>query len=306
MFFTEIFQRAEKVLSLEFFPPKKAEMLDSTIEQISSFKRVMPHFMTVTYGAGGGTRELTKRLVLHIAKGLGIPAVAHLTCVGHAVDELEQILESFEREQLFNLLALRGDPPSGQSEFVQTEGGLSCARDLVELIAKKGCFNVAVAGYPEVHREAQSRSADLDYLKKKVDAGAELIITQLFFDNDYYYRFVEDAQRAGIGVPIQPGIMPIGNLAQIKRFTEMCGATLPWGLVRELDKYADAPDALTDFGTEYAICQCSQLLKNGAPGLHLYTLNKSNQVLPIVQELTRSHVLGRGEQCAEQCSSAIQ
>lgn len=275
-----------KILSFEFFPPKSEEHLSLTQSRILELARFNPQFMTVTYGAGGGTRHLTRVLAEFIAQNTTSLAVSHLTCVGHTADDIDQILAELYESGVHNVLALRGDPPKGQDKFEQHPDGFACARDLVRHISQRHPqFGVAVAGYPEKHLEALSVQADIDYLKEKVDAGADLIFTQLFFDEKCYFDFLDKTAAAGINVPIIPGIMPIGNVAQVQRFTSMCGASIPAELVVELEKRQDDSEAVINFGIEYAIKLCQKLLDGGAPGIHLYTLNKSRQVVPVVEEL---------------------
>jgi len=283
--FGEIFSNNKRVLSLEFFPPKKDSDLARTYESIRTLSKLQPSFMTVTYGAGGGTREYTRTITSYIVKEIQLPAVAHLTCVGHSVSEIDAILDGYAERGIKCVVALRGDPPKNAKSFDTHPEGFSCARDLVAHIKERGDLSIAVAGYPETHPEAESSASDITYLKEKVDAGADLIITQLFFDVNCYQEFVERARKANISVPIQPGVMPISNVKQLKRFTSMCGATLPDSLLSELKVIESDPIAVEEFGVRYALKTCIQLLEMGAPGIHLYTLNKSDQVVRIMSEL---------------------
>jgi methylenetetrahydrofolate reductase (NADPH) len=277
--------------SFEFFPPKTPEgeaQLWATLEDLRGLE---PGFVSVTYGAGGSTRDRTIELVTRIKERTGIEAMAHLTCVGHTKDELSAILDRLAHARIENVLALRGDPPKGQAVFTRTEGGFEHASELVAFIREKDLgFSVGVAGYPEGHIETASREADLKHLKKKVDEGCDFVITQLFFDNAFYFDFVERARRVGINVPIVPGIMPITNYEQVQRFVRMCGATLPMRLQLALEKVKDDPAAVMQLGVAHATVQCMELLSRGVPGIHFYTLNKSPASRMIVSALRSAHV----------------
>jgi methylenetetrahydrofolate reductase (NADPH) len=280
-----IAEREEPVFSFEFFPPKDEAGEQRLFAALEELRDLEPAFVSVTWGAGGSTREKTLGIVSRIRANHGLEAMAHFTCVGATVDDLHSALRQMRDAGLDNVLALRGDPPQGETDFVRTEGGLGYSSELVELLADSYDFCIVGAAYPEVHTEAQDAETDLSNLKLKVDAGARVLITQLFFDNADYYRFVERAREAGIGVPIVPGIMPITNAAQIQRFTAMCGARIPEALGEALTRRADDPDAVADLGVAYATLQCAELLRNGAPGIHFYTLNRSPATRAILSVL---------------------
>ncbi len=272
--------------SFEFFPPKTEEgwtNLRQTLEELSGLE---PGFVSVTYGAGGSTRDRTLQLVTEIKATTGIEAMAHLTCVGHTREELNEVVDRLLESRIENVLALRGDPPQGQKSFAPVAGGLQYASDLVELIRHKDhTLCIGGACYPEGHIEASSRDEDLTNLKRKVDAGLDFVITQLFFDNAFYFDFVERARRVGINIPIVPGIMPITNFEQINRFIRLCGATMPMRLSLQLEKVKDDPDAIAQLGVAHATVQCMELLGRGAPGIHFYTLNRSPATRMIVSAL---------------------
>jgi methylenetetrahydrofolate reductase (NADPH) len=272
-------------ISFEFFPPKDQEGVDRLFATVADLAPFAPAYVSVTYGAGGSTRQLTVELVGRIQRDVGIEAMAHLTCVGAPHTELGAVLDQLEQAGVSNVIALRGDPPKGSTSFVTHEGGFSNASQLVAYIKQRGGFCIAGACYPEKHPEATSPAADLEHLKRKVDAGAEFLITQLFFDNAEYFGFVERARKAGITVPIVAGIMPITNVSQIKRFTAMCGARMPDSLMQKLEPIAADADAVGEVGVEYATAQCRDLLERGAPGIHFYTLNRSKATVEILRRL---------------------
>ena len=278
----------EPVFSFEFFPPKTDEGEQNLRAALSALRELEPDFVSVTYGAAGSTRGLTLELTKWIKQELGIEAMAHLSCVGATRDELCVILDSLADAGIENVLALRGDPPRGQTEWQPHPGGLRYSSDLVGLIAERYPMSIGGACFPEVHPEAVDLASDLHFLKRKVEAGASFLITQVFLDNDAYFRFVEEARAAGIDVPIIPGIMPITDVGQIKRFTDMCGACIPESLLAQLEKRAPFPNEVLQLGVSYATLQCAELLARGAPGIHFYTLNRSPATRAILAALRLS------------------
>jgi methylenetetrahydrofolate reductase (NADPH) len=285
----DLLERRRPVFSFEFFPPKTDEgrqTLEGTLEVLKDDR---PDYVSVTYGAGGATRNSTVEITKSIKQDLGIEAMAHLSCVGEPSERLVEILHDIDSAGIENVLALRGDPPRGETEWRPHPGGLSYSVELIGLIGQRFDFCVGAACFPEVHPDAPDRESDLRYAREKVEAGVSFLITQLFFDNELYFDFVEDARRAGIDVPIIPGIMPITNYGQIKRFTEMCGASIPDELTTQLDGRADDPEAVAELGVAYATLQCSDLLARGAPGIHFYTLNRSTATRAILAALRAAH-----------------
>ena len=277
------------VFSFEFFPPKTDEgqrTLEGTLEVL---KDDTPDFVSVTYGAGGTTRGRTVEITKWIKQSLGIEAMAHLSLVGEAEERLVEILQELQDVGIENVLALRGDPPRGETEWKPHPGGLTYSIELIRLVRERFDFSVGAACFPEVHPEAPDRDTDLRYAREKVEAGAGFLVTQLFLDNEIYFEFVEHAREAGIDVPIIPGIMPITNVSQIKTITGMCGATIPAELERELEGRADDPEAVAELGVAYATLQCSDLLARGAPGIHFYTLNRSPSTRAILAALRAAH-----------------
>jgi methylenetetrahydrofolate reductase (NADPH) len=271
--------------SFEFFPPKTPEGEKNLYEALAALRPLEPDYVSVTYGAGGSTRATTLGIVSRIREQYGLEAMAHFTCVGATVPQLRETLDEMSTLGFDNVLALRGDPPAGESEWTKTEGGLEYSRELVEMITADYGFAIGAACFPETHIHATSPEDDIRHLKEKVDAGVGFLITQLFFDNATYFDFVDRARAAGVEVPIIPGIMPITNIAQIEKITGLCGATIPDGLRRELHLREDDPAALTELGVAYATLQCTELLAGGAPGIHFYTLNRSPATRAILSAL---------------------
>jgi methylenetetrahydrofolate reductase (NADPH) len=272
-------------ISFEFFPPKDQEGVDRLFATVAELQPFAPAYVSVTYGAGGSTRQLTVDLVGRIQREVGIEAMAHLTCVGATQAELGAVLDQLEQKGVQNVIALRGDPPKGSTTFVTPEGGFGHASELAAFVKQRGRFCVAGACYPEKHPEAASLEVDMVNLKRKVDAGAEFLISQLFFDNADYFAFVERARRIGITVPIIAGIMPVTNVSQIKRFTAMCGASMPAALMHKLEPAAADAEAVGEIGVQHAVDQCRELLAKGAPGVHFYTLNRSKATVEILKRL---------------------
>lgn len=275
------------VISLEFFPPKTDEGERQLLEkQIPALLATRPDFCSVTYGAGGSTRDKTLMIVDRIQREHRLTALAHLTCVNHTRAEVGELLEKIRRLNCKNILALRGDPPGG-GEFQPTPGGFEFAAQLVKFIRERGDFSTGVAGFPEGHVACKAgKHADWRHLREKVEAGADFIITQLFFDNADYFEFRDYVTgRLGVNVPIVPGIIAIVSATQITKFTQMCGAKIPPALRVKLNALGTDDVAATQFGIEYATRQCEELLRGGAPGLHFYTLNKAHSTAQVIKNL---------------------
>lgn len=284
----DLFGRGYPLFSFEFFPPKDDAGVASLFETIQRLHDLAPSFVSVTYGAGGSTRRKTIDLTKKIKQETGIEAMAHLTCVGHSRAEIAAILDEIEAAGIENVMTLRGDPPRGETQFVPHPDGFRHADELVRFIRAKKSFCLGVAGYPEGHPEAPDKETDLQNLKRKVEAGADFIVTQLFFDNSDYFDFVSRARRSGVELPIIPGIMPITDVSQIKRFTQLCGAAIPAALLAELEAVDGRKEAVIEVGIRYATRQCEELLRGGAPGIHFYTLNRSLSTRTILTELRRT------------------
>ena len=295
MHILDILSSPKPSLSFEFFPPRAQAAWDELYETIRDLETLSPSFVSVTYGAGGSTRELTHDLVLRIRQTTNIPPVPHLTCVGHTKDEIDTILTRYADAGVSNILALRGDPPKDQPNYDWSQGDFRFAADLVAHIRKfnesgkhpdpRG-FGIGVAGFPEGHPATPNRVAELDYMKAKVDAGADYICTQLFFDNHDFFDYRERCELAGIHIPITAGIMPVTSTGSMKRMAELAaGARYPAKLIKALARAKSSPEAVERAGIHYAAQQCAELLDADIAGIHLYTLNKSHSTRQIYASL---------------------
>lgn len=282
---SELF-KTKRVLSFELFPPKTEKGEAALYRHVEALLKFTPDFFTCTYGAGGSTQQKTLQILDHVKQNFNIPVVSHLTCVGSSVDQLREYLQQAKSQSVDSIMALRGDPPKGEDKFVAPEGGLSYANELVELVSSEfQNFGVMVAGYPEKHLEAPSLDIDLDNLKRKVDAGADAIVTQLFYDNADFYRFRDLCEAKGINVPVVPGLLPVTSLSQIQRITDLCGAKLPADFVASLE--SDSSEAgQFQAGVDYAVAQTNDLVANDVAGLHYYVLNKSDATAKILAQVS--------------------
>lgn len=285
---TEILARRRPAFSFEFFPPKTDSDVADVLSTARRLKTLDPAYISVTWGAGGGTRRKTIDLVSAVQRELSVESVAHLTCVGASREDIDGVLADIASRGVENLLALRGDPPRGAAEFVPHPGGFRHANELIAHIKKSGDFCVGAAAYPEKHVEAPTPEVDLDNLKRKVDAGADFLITQLFFNNDDFFRFRDRAAARGVACPLIPGLMPVTNLGQLKRFTQLCGAAIPAGLLQALEAAADDAEAVIKIGVDHALKQSRGLLADGVPGIHFYTLNRSRSTTDVLTELRKN------------------
>lgn len=281
----DLYQRQHPVISFEFFPPKTDQGVTSLFRTVKRLQALQPGFVSVTYGAMGSTRDKTLDLVRRMKHEVGLEAMSHLSCVGASRDDITSALETLRAYDIDNVLALGGDPPQEQADFVQPPDGFRHANELAAHIKSLSHFCIGGACYPEGHIDAPSKEMDLFYCRKKVEDGVDFLITQLFFDNQDYFDFVARARAAGIQVPIVPGIMPITNFTQIKRFTQICGSKIPAQLAHDLSPIEDDLARVEAYGIAYAARQCRELLEAGAPGIHFYTLNKSKAVQRILAEL---------------------
>jgi methylenetetrahydrofolate reductase (NADPH) len=286
MRFSESYTSGTLGLTFEVFPPKTEAGDKALFRNVAELAALAPKLITCTYGAGGSTRDKTLSIVSRIRREFGTSVAAHLTCVGSTIDSLREYLSRAEELGIENIVALRGDPPRGETSFEPVQGGLRYANELVALIrAEFPSFGVAVAGYPEKHQEASSMETDLDNLKRKVDAGADVVITQLFYDNADFYRFRDACGRLGISVPIVPGLLPVTNFAQIQRITSLCGAQLPKPFVAALEACGSDENSQFEIGVDQAAAQAADLVHNGVPGIHFYVLNKSQAARRVIEQL---------------------
>ncbi len=277
--------RQKRTVSCEFFPPRNEEGIPAVFRAIDRVRGFSPDFISVTYGAGGSTRSFTERITMQVKRETDLEVMAHLTCVAQTRKAVHRVLERLNQAGVDNIIALRGDPPRGEDTFVAPEKGFGHASELIEHIRQNFDFGLAAACYPEGHTESPDLNSDIRYAREKVDKGADFLITQLFYDNRYFFDFMERAEQVGINVPVIPGVLPILNTAQIRRFTALCGATIPAELDSKLEEYAADDDSVRDLGIEYASRQVQELWDGGASGVHFYVLNRSYSVSRILANL---------------------
>ena len=284
----EIIASRRPTFSVEFFPPKTAEATEQLYETARELSHLEPDFVSVTYGAGGSTRDGTVEITKALKDEIGFETMAHLSCVGETTDGLGATLDLIAAAGIENVFALRGDPPRGQEDFVQPEGGLGSAAELAAFIAEGWDFSIGGACFPEVHPEAPDLDTDLSYLKTKVDSGAGFLITQLFFDNRVYFDFVRAARQRGIEAPILAGVIPVASFAQTKRICELCDATIPPALEAAFEAAGGDPEREFELGIAFAAQQCAELLIAGAPGIHFYALNQAPATRAVLGSLRAS------------------
>lgn len=281
----DLFDQKPRVLSFELFPPKRDGNLEGLFQTVEELKKLNPDYISITYGAGGSTRDMTYDIAVRL-KQVGVLPLMHFTCVGHSRNEIRQLLEKVKSVGIENLLALRGDPPKGETAFVPTPDGFHYANELVQFIRSQGFdFCLGVAGYPEGHTEAKSKEEDLLNLRRKVDVGGQFIVTQLFFDNRDYFEFVQKVRALGITCPVQPGIWLLTDYVQIEKICHLSGVKYPQALREKVEPIKDDKEKVAQAGIEYATSQCEELLKHGAPGIHFYVMNKSRSVTAVLGNL---------------------
>jgi len=281
----DILRGREKGISFEFFPPGSVEGKDSFMRVVNELRQFDPLYVSVTYGSGGSTQERTNFTLKWIRQETDLPVMSHLTCIGATKTSIDALLGDYMAHGIDNILAMRGDPPRNVSDFDPSRGEFQYARDLVQFINRYGYFSIGVAVYPEGHQESPSIEKDMEYTKQKIDAGADFAITQMFFDNRYYYDFIDRADKIGIKIPILPGIMPVTDCRRIEEFADFCSATIPKALKDRMAAYRDSPGDMKRLGIEYAIEQCKDLIENEVRYLHFYTMNKSDVLGKILRAL---------------------
>lgn len=286
MFFQSLYEQKKPSLSFEFFPPRAESDLPATQAVLKSLTRFNPAFMTVTSGAEPAKRSMSRALVCYIRESLDLPVIAHQTCWGLSIEEIDQSLNDLARRNIRLVLALRGDPSKSFTADEMAKRGFENALEFTKYIASRGDFELAVAGYPETHRDAVSPASDLEYLKQKVDVGASVVLTQLFFDNSVFFSFLEKTAKLGITVPIVPGILPVSSPSQLDRFVSLTGVCVPAEMREAASRYENDPESFAAWGADFAVAQCRELIQNGAAGIHLYTLNKEEQTVRIASELS--------------------
>ena len=299
MKFSELYKSEPPDISFELFPPRTDRTLAELEERLPNLIALGPSLMTVTYGALGSTQDRTMEITSKIKSEYGMESAHHLTCVGSSREEIGLILEDIRKHNIENIVALRGDPPRGETEFTPPKDGYSHGNELVEHISRVGGFSIAVAGYPEKHLEAPDFKTDIEDLKRKVDSGADVVITQLYYDNRNFYDFVERCRAAGINQPIIPGLMPILGVEQIKRITSMCGATIPRELMRQLEEAGDDEERVHNISIIHTANQALDLLKQGVPGIHFYVLNRHFHIAEIMERIKPALKLNKGTVPAE-------
>jgi methylenetetrahydrofolate reductase (NADPH) len=277
--------KTKRTISCEFFPPREAEGIPNVLRAIERVSQFSPDFVSVTYGAGGTTRAFTEEITMHVKRETDLEVMAHLTCVAQSKEEIHGVLQRLDQACVDNVIALRGDPPQGQKDFVPVEGGFQHSTDLIQHIKDNFQFGIAAACYPEGHTESPDLETDISYAKLKVELGADFLITQLFYDNNDFYDFMDRAEQCGINVPIVPGVLPILSTPQIRRFTSLCGAKIPPELDKQLEKYAEDDASVRELGIEHASRQVRDLWDHGVPGVHFYVLNRSYSVAKILSNL---------------------
>jgi methylenetetrahydrofolate reductase (NADPH) len=282
---SDVLKQREKGVSFEFFPPKSPTAKEGFMKVVRELSRYEPLYVSVTYGAGGSTQERTGSTLKWIKQETDLNVMSHLTCIGSTRESMDRLLKGYASEGIDNILALRGDPPRNESDFDASKGEFEHAKDLVEFIRGYEAFSIAVAVYPEGHVESPSIEKDMEYTKMKIDAGADFGITQMFFDNRYYYDFMDRAEKIGIRIPILPGMMPITDCRKIEEFAQFCNATMPKQIRREMEPFFDRPEEMRKIGIEYAIRQCEDLVRNGVQYLHFYTMNRSDAAGAIIDAI---------------------